>query len=69
MKTPYQGIRLVTDTKNVSNSNANSVINYPGVRSKGFSTKTVRKMFNGKVFSVLSWNANISEEQLRIERK
>jgi len=43
-------------------------INYPGVRSKGSSTKVVRIVSSqGKVYSLFSWTADISAEKLAAE--
>jgi len=58
----YRGVRMDQTQEGLH------TINYPGVRSKGSSTKVVRKVSNeGKVLSVFSWTANISEEALEKE--
>jgi hypothetical protein len=56
----YQGVRMIEEDKQ---------IHYPGVRVKGSSTKVVRKVSNqGQVYTLLSWKADISEEQLLLEQ-
>lgn len=61
----YQGVRMMNHAKE-----GLSRVNYPGVRSKGSSTKVVKKVSNqGKVYQVFSWNADISEEQLAQEQR
>ena len=62
----YQGVRVNYNTK--KEFTMDHLINYPGVRSKGSSTKVVRVVSNqGKVYPVLSWTADISEEKLAKE--
>jgi len=56
----YQGVRM---------SQESNQIHYPGVRVKGSSTKVVRKVSNqGQVYTVFSWKADISKEQLTREQ-
>lgn len=70
MRTIYQGVRIAPNMKSQTLPTLNTVINYPGVRSKGSTTKVVRMVSSeGKVFSVFSWNEFVSEEQLRKEAK
>ena len=58
----YQGVRMDYTQEGLDS------IHYPGVRSKGSSTKVVRKVSSkGKVLSVFSWTENISEEALEKE--
>jgi hypothetical protein len=61
----YIGVRMNYTKEGFTLDHA---INYPGVRSKGSSTKVVRKVSNqGKVYSLFSWTADISEERLATE--
>lgn len=61
----YQGVRM---NYNKEGFTMDRNINYPGVRSKGSATKVVKKVSNqGKVYPVLSWTADISEEKLAKE--
>ena len=70
MNTYYQGVRIAPYTPFAAHAITSTVINYPGVRSKGSITKVVRKVCNdGKVLTVFSWNAFVSEEQLKKESK
>ena len=62
----YQGVRMNYAKEGFTL--LDHTINYPGVRSKGSSTKVVRKVSNqGQVYPIFSWNADISEEQLACE--
>ena len=62
----YQGVRMNYTKEGFTLDHHR--INYPGVRSKGSSTKVVRKVSNqGKVYPVFSWTADISEERLATE--
>ena len=68
MKKCYQGVRIAPNMMSSNHLTTNTVINYPGVRQKGSVTKVVRKIScDGKVVSVFSWDAFVSEEQLRKE--
>ena len=61
----YQGVRMNYTKEGFTLDHA---INYPGVRSKGSSTKVVRIVSSqGKVYSLFSWTADISEEKLAAE--
>ena len=61
----YQGVRMRYTKEGFT---LDHTINYPGVRSKGSSTKVVRVVSNqGKVYRVLSWTSDISEEKLSSE--
>ena len=61
----YEGVRMNYTKEGFTLDHA---INYPGVRSKGSSTKVVRIVSNqGKVYPVFSWSADISEEKLATE--
>ena len=66
----YQGVRMDHTQEEGLRTihHPGHVIHYPGVRSKGSSTKVVRKVSSeGKVQSLFSWTANISEETLAKE--
>jgi hypothetical protein len=63
----YQGVRM-NYTKERLPLLLGHIIHYPGVRSKGSTSKVVRKVSNqGKVYPVFSWTADISEERLATE--
>lgn len=58
----YQGVRMDYTKEGLDS------IHYPGVRSKGSSTKVVRKVSSkGKVLSIFSWTADIPKEKLDAE--